>query len=339
MRRVTIKDIAQIAGVSYSTVSRALTGSHEVSEATRSRILEICKAEGYRVNVLARSLISSKTNVIGLIVPDVSNPFYAEVALGIEIHARSLGYNIMLCNSLHDPVETEKLFELLIGHQVDGIILASSHNEASRWVKQYGKTVPIVLLGAASPGADGEAINSVTVDNRAGGHLAAQHLISLGHRSILYFGLRPSSITHKLRFQGFSSAMENAGLQTELMESPEDSSSIEHGYALGKQLFSAGCHSTAIFAATDSLALGLLEAANEFGLHIPDDISLLGFDNIVYTSLPNITLSTVDQRMKTLAQSAINLLVDLIAAPQQDEYTHRLIRPSLVVRTSTKRLC
>lgn len=338
MRRVTIKDIAQIAGVSYATVSRALSGSTEVSDETRSRILDICKKEGYRANALARSLICSKTNVIGLIVPDVTNPFYAEVALGIEIRARSLGYNIMLCNSLQDDATTEKLFEFLIGHQVDGIILASSRNEASRWVKAYSEAVPTVLLGASVVDEEGQDINSVTVDNHAGGCLAAKHLLSLGHKDILYFGFRPNSITHQLRLRGFSSELESAGLQVTVFKNNEESSSIAHGYSLGKKLFEQGCNSTAIFAATDSLALGLLEAANEHGLQIPDDISLLGFDNIVYTSLPKITLTTIDQRMKTLAEAAINLLIEIIDSPQQDEYTHRLIRPALIIRNSTKHL-
>jgi LacI family transcriptional regulator len=125
-QHITIKDIARIAGVSTSTVSRALSNSPELSEQTRQRILEICRQEGYRVNALARSLICNKTNVIGLIVPEVTNPFYAELSLGIETHARSLGYNMILCNGQNDPKVTEELFGFLISHQVDGIILASS---------------------------------------------------------------------------------------------------------------------------------------------------------------------------------------------------------------------
>ena len=125
-QHITIKDIARIAGVSTSTVSRALSNSPELSEQTRQRILEICRREGYRVNALARSLICNKTNVIGLIVPEVTNPFYAELSLGIETHARSLGYNVILCNGQNDAKVTEELFGFLISHQVDGIILASA---------------------------------------------------------------------------------------------------------------------------------------------------------------------------------------------------------------------
>ena len=125
-QHITIKDIARIAGVSTSTVSRALSNSPELSEQTRQRILEICQREGYRVNALARSLICNKTNVIGLIVPEVTNPFYAELSLGIETHARSLGYNVILCNGQNDTKVTEELFGFLISHQVDGIILIAT---------------------------------------------------------------------------------------------------------------------------------------------------------------------------------------------------------------------
>ena len=136
-QHITIKDIARIAGVSTSTVSRALSNSPELSEQTRQRILEICRREGYRVNALARSLICNKTNVIGLIVPEVTNPFYAELSLGIETHARSLGYNVILCNGQNDTKVTEELFGFLISHQVDGIILASSQQDAGTMIQNF----------------------------------------------------------------------------------------------------------------------------------------------------------------------------------------------------------
>ena len=165
-QHITIKDIARIAGVSTSTVSRALSNSPELSEQTRQRILEICQREGYRVNALARSLICNKTNVIGLIVPEVTNPFYAELSLGIETHARSLGYNVILCNGQNDAKVTEELFGFLISHQVDGIILASSQQDAGTMIQKF-------------------EVNSVCIDNLAGGRLAAEHLLELGHRDIV----------------------------------------------------------------------------------------------------------------------------------------------------------
>lgn len=334
-QHVTIKDISRIAGVSTSTVSRALSGSSELSEETRKRILEICQKEGYRVNALARSLICSKTNVIGLIVPEVTNPFYAELSLGIETHARSLGYNVMLCNSLSDPKTTEDLFGFLMSHQVDGIILASSQSDAANAIPTYAPKLPAVLLGTPAL-VSGDEVNSVCIDNLAGGRLAAEHLLELGHRNIVYLGHRPSSLTHQLRLRGFTETLIKAGITPHIVENPHDSSSIATGYELSRELFANGCSATAIFASTDSMALGVLRAADQFGISIPEDISLLGFDNIIYSSLPKIELSTIDQRKQLLAEAAVDLLTHIIDSDEQDEFTHRMIRPTLISRSSCR---
>lgn len=333
MRHVTIKDIARIAGVSTSTVSRALSGSKELSEATRERIVKICNEQGYRVNALARSLIRSRTNVIGLIVPEVTNPFYAEVSLGIETHARQLGYNVMLCNSQQDTKTTEELFGFLTSHQVDGIILANSNSDAPRWIQQFAPHLPTVLLGTPAS-LSGDEVNSVCVDNLAGGRLAAEYLLSLGHRSIAYLGHRSGSLTHQLRLRGFMEVLGKEGLTPTVIENTADSSSIGAGYELSRKLFNEGCPHTAIFAATDSLALGAMQAADEFGISIPDDLSLLGFDNIIYSSLPKITLSTIDQRKSLLAEAAVDILTQIIESDERDEFTHRMIRPALIRRSS-----
>lgn len=338
MKSVTIKDIAKIAGVSTSTVSRALSGSSELSERTRARILDICRKEGYRVNALARGLICSRTNVIGLIVPKVSNPFYAELSFLIETYARSLGYNLILSNSMNEPDTTAELFDFLLSHRVDGVILASSHNEAANWIREHAASVPTVLLGTSVLGNSGAEINSVSIDNYIGGKLAAEYLLSLGHTKILYFGARTGSMAHQLRHQGFADALAEAGLTADLIESPYASSSISNGYQLGKELFTKPLPYTAIFAATDSVALGIIQVADEAGISIPEDISLIGFDNIIYSSLPKITLSTIDQRKQLLAESAVNLLAELINQPGREDYTHRMIRPALVARDSCKKL-
>ena len=334
-QHVTIKDIARIAGVSTSTVSRALSGSPELSEETRKRILEICRKEGYRVNALARSLICNKTNVIGLIVPEVTNPFYAELSLGIETHARSLGYNVMLCNSLSDDKTTEELFGFLISHQVDGIILASSQSDAATMIQTFAPKLPAVLLGTPAL-VSGDEVNSVCIDNLAGGRLAAEHLLELGHREIVYLGHRPGSLTHQLRLRGFTETLEKVGITPKIIENPHDSSSIDTGCELSRTLFKSGCSATAIFAATDSIALGVLQAAGEFGISVPEDISLLGFDNIIYSSLPKIELSTIDQRKQLLAEAAVDLLTHIIDSDEQDEFTHRMIRPTLISRSSCR---
>ena len=314
-QHITIKDIACIAGVSTSTVSRALSNSPELSEQTRQRILEICRREGYRVNALARSLICNKTNVIGLIVPEVTNPFYAELSLGIETH--------------------EELFGFLISHQVDGIILASSQQDAGTMIQKLAPRLPAVLLGTPAL-VSGDEVNSVCIDNLAGGRLAAEHLLELGHRDIVYLGNRPNSLTHQLRLRGFTEMLEKAGITPQVIDNPHGCSSIDIGCALSRKLFANGCSATAIFASTDSMALGVLQAADEYGISIPEDISLLGFDNIIYSALPKIELSTIDQRKQLLAEATVDLLTRIIDSDAQDEFTHRMIRPTLVSRSSCR---
>ena len=340
MKSITIKDIAKIAGVSYATVSRALSNSPGISEDTRERVLEICREQGYRPNILARSLISNKTNVLGLIVPDISNPFYAEGAFHIEIYARSLGYNVMLCNSLSKPEQTAALFEFLVGHQVDGMILVSPHDDERAQVARQLHLVPTVIIGDSEI-ADSTVVceaSSIRLDNFAGGQLGTEYLLGLGHREIFYLGYRPGSMTHTRRVSGYKAAMKAVGLKRHVMDNHSDVSSSEAGYRLGLELFRSGQPCTAVFAATDAVALGILNAADECGVSIPDDVSLLGFDNISYAGLSRINLTTIDQRKPRLAAGAIDLLTDAIAHPDREEDVRRIIRPALVERSTCKPL-
>lgn len=331
IKRVTIKDIARLAGVSYATVSRALSGSGEISDATRVRVLEICKQQGYRANVLARSLTGRRTHVLGLIIPTITNPFYAELSLGIETCARAQGYHIMLCNSQPDGSETEALFDFLVGHQADGVILASSSEKARFLAAQYGKTVPTVLVGGAAP-EDGGALHAVSADNYTGGQLGADYLRGLGHTDIVYLGYRPASSAHRLRLSGFRSAMARAGLPVRVLEADAQDADIPAGCKLAREIFTASARPTAVFAATDSLAVGVLQAADECGVSIPEELSLLGYDNLLYASLPRITLSTIDQRKQALAEAAVETLLALIEAPTHEPGVRRLVAPALVER-------
>lgn len=338
MRRVTIKDIAQMAGVSPATVSRALTGSAGVGEQLRGEIVEISRREGYRANSIARSLIKNKTDMIGLIVPDVSNTFYAELAFGIEKCAYENDYNIMLFNSRfrNRNNEIRDLFDLVIGNQVDGIILAGSHDE-SKWLAEYSPTIPLVLQGDAAESTFNALFNSVSIDNHSGGYLAGEYLCGLGHKKIACVGMRTKSITHRDRFSGFCEALEKDGLIPTVLENRAESSSIEAGYQLGKRLLGSGAEHTAIFATADSVAIGIMQAASELGVRIPDDVSLIGFDNVTYARLPRISLTTIDQCTPELAREAMEVLLSVIEGREENQNVHRFIQPRLVERESCKK--
>lgn len=330
MKNVTIKDVAKAAGVSYSTVSRALTGSPEISEETRSRILQICKEMNYTVNTVARSMVKKSTKLLGLIIPSVNNPFMSELAYHIDRQARARGYNIILCNSSRDPEQERELFELMIGRQVDGILLSPAGMESYEKLYPYLSRIPTVFIGENLR----ETPESyVSVDNFRGAQMGVEYLYKLGHREILYFGRRRGSMTHQLRAEGYAAACEYYGLTPHYCNNSFSSSSIKYGYQLAKQLFSQELRYTAIFAATDTNALGIMQAAEEVNIRIPGDLSLLGFDNIRDGSLPRIGLSTIEQPKKMLASVAVETLLDKIQN-DRDGYSHRILSPALVERTS-----
>lgn len=332
MKNVTIKDVAKAAGVSYSTVSRALSGSPEISEDTRERVLQICKEMHYMANTVARSMVMKSTKMLGLILTSISNPFMAELAYHIDRQTRARGYNIILCNSSRELEQERELFELMIGRQVDGVILFPSAPESYESLRPYLPRLPTVFIGENLR----EAQESyVSVDNFRGTYIGVEYLYRLGHRDILYFGRRRGSITHQLRSEGYAAACADLGLTPQYCNNIFPSTSIKYGYQLAKQLFAQERHYTAIFAASDTNALGIIGAAEECGIRIPDDLSLVGFDNISYCSLPRIELTTIEQPMKMLASVAVDSLLEKVQNNLAG-YTHRILTPTLIERSSCK---
>ena len=340
MRRVTIKDIARIAGVSVTTVSRALNDAPEISPETRDRILQLCREEGYRTNLLARSLISNRTNVIGVILSDISAPYHATLALHIETCAAELGYQVMLCSGQPGSDRIHELFDFLISQGVDGILLTSASNSAIPLLEHYQSAVPTVLIGAAfAPVASSMRINSVCTDNYVGGQMAARYLHDLGHRQVVYLGARKGSDTHLLRHRGFLDAAAELDMAVDTIWNPDSHSTSESGYRLARHFFLQPFSHTAVFAASDLMALGIMQAADELDIAIPEQLSLLGFDNIDYAALPKIRLTTISQRAEALARSGVRLLTELIQQDDGLEFTQRLLTPELIQRDTCCEVC
>ncbi len=334
MKNVTIKDIAKVAGISYATVSRALSGSSEIGEETRERVLRICREMGYTTNYVARSMVMRRTKIIGLIVANIDNPFMSELAYHIEIRAREQGYNLMLCNSSHDLELERQVFSLLVGRQVDGIILVPANSESYENLKPYISKVPTVFM---SENLRDLPESYISVDNYRGTRMGTEYLYALGHREILYFGRRKNSVTHQLRAEGYVDACREFSMEPSFCNSGFSSSSIQTGCQLARHLFQKPLRQTAIFAATDSLALGVMEAAEEVGIRIPEDLSLLGFDNIMYSDLPKINLTTIEQPKKTMASMAVDVLLEKIGDASAG-YSHRILTPSLIERGTCRRV-
>ena len=334
MEKVTIKDIARVADVSYATVSRALSGSTEIGEATRERILKICDEMNYIPDSVARSMVKKRTNILGVVTASINNPFMSELIEAIEITAREKGYNLMVCNSAYDLDLEKRQFSLLLGRRVDGIIVIPAGQESSRNLSAFQTDIPVVYV---SENLQDVKQGFVAIDNAAGARIGVQYLHSLGHKKILYLGRRAGSLTHTLRSEGVLSACREFGMEVVFKDNEaQGKSSMDAGYRLAKEYLQNQCGCTAIFCATDALALGAMQAADELGLKIPEYISLLGFDNISFTGLPRIGISTVEQPKTEMAQAAFELVTKELGEGETRPSVS--IAPRLVVRTSCRSL-
>ncbi len=329
---VTLKDVAKVAGVSYATVSRALSGSPEIGESTRKRVVRICEEMGYTPNSVARSMVMKRTNIIGLIVTSIDNPFMSEMTAHLEIYARKCGYNLMVCNSSYNLDLEKEVFALLLGRKVDGIIIIPVGNESYDTLKTLTAQVPTVFIGENMLDLPE---NYVSVDNTSGMMQATEYLYSLGHRRILYFGARDNSMTHKLRVDGYLHACEKLGITPNVIRNTSARSSFQVGYVLASEHFQKGFSETAILCAADTLAIGVIQAAYEKGIRIPEDLSLMGFDNISFSALPPIDLTTVNQPKQELAISALDMLNNRIKKPDAP-HTRTILSPSVVIRNSCR---
>ena len=333
MKKVTIKDVAKVANVSYTTVSRALSGSPDIGEATRARIVKISQEMGYTANSVARSLVARESKTMGLIVSTINSPFTAEIAYYVEQQAWANGYSLMLCNSGGNPDKEEAAYRLLVSRQVDGIIIKPSHLRTYDRIAPYLNTVPTVFINEI-------ILNStqsyVCIDNYAGTCAGTEYLHSLGHRDIVFFGRRGGKTTREARAQGYADTCKKHDIPPRYVDNTLGQNTTAHGYAMALDFFSKNPRDyTAIFANTDVIALGVLRAADELNIRIPEDISLLGFDNITYAALPRIDLTTIGQPKQEIAAVAVNMLLEKIQYPSLG-YSQRMMRPSLVVRSSCR---
>lgn len=326
----TIYDIAKAVGVTQTTVANALAGRGNVSEATRKRILQCAQDMGYRPNVLARGLAKGKTSTIGFLLPTIANPFYPEIAEEIERITHVHDYQLLLCNTHHDYALGRQNLERLVSRWVDGIIVMGSSMDLADLVHQFEHGLPIVLCNwqenEPSPG-----IPQVNVDFRLAGELAAHHLLALGHQKIAIIVDEPQQTT---RFAGFRAALLSAGipLQDEMIQLGD--STIESGHAAARTLLTSPQRPTAIFATNDWMAIGALEAAREEGIHVPEDLSIIGLDNVIVGAHISPPLTTIDIPKHQLAKEATELLMRQIDG-DRDQTQSILIPPELLVRHST----
>jgi LacI family transcriptional regulator len=337
-RAVTIQDVAARAGVSISTVSRVVTGAVAVEPATAERVREAISALGYRPNLLARSFRRRVTHTIGLLVPDNSNPFFAELARTIEDAGFAEGYSVVLCNSDLSAVKQETYVDVLLANRVDGLILASSgliptadHHDAVRRILDAGAPCVVVDRDLGETPVD-----QVLVDNDQGGYLAGQHLIALGHRRIACL-VGPSDLTPSAgRIAGFRRALAEAGLAVSAEALVRGNGRPDGGAAAAGQLLVRGVDVTAIFAFNDQMATGAVGALQRAGHRVPQDISVIGFDDIPQSAAIFPALTTIAQPIAEMGTIGVRLLLDRIAR-RDAPYQRVRLSTRLVVRESTGR--
>ena len=334
MATVTIKDIARLAGVSLATVSRALNNAPGVGKETQERILALCRQYGYRANRLAQGLSVNRTGIIGCILPGLDNSLFAEMTLIIEQLAREHDDHVMLCRGRVEDPHISRLFDYLIGHRVEAIVLFSSSRQAPALIRRYIGRVPIVLQGSLMPSDSLPPVPVVGTDNEAGGKIAAEYLFRLGHRKVAYLGAQDRNASHALRYKSFLKTAQQLGMSVQLLFNDSLYSSVEVGHRLAKQFFFQNFQETAIFASCDNIAMGVMAAAKEFHISIPEELSLIGFDNIGYASLPNVHLTTFDPDSRKILETVLECLIEAISSPDIVKPCLRLIPPTLVERST-----
>ena len=326
----TIRDVAQRAGVSTTTVSHILNNTRFVSDELRNKVFQVIKELNYQPYGLARSLRTKKTNTIGMIIPDNTNPYFAEVARGIEDICFRLNYSVILCNSGSDPRREAGYLELLIEKGVDGLAFVSTGNDRSAVEILAHQDIPRIIVDREVTGV---SIDAVLVDNLSGGYYATRYLLSLGHRRIACITgpslLNPSA----QRVVGYEKALKEAGLprDEELIVAGDFHS--KSGYAGTRSLLNLSRPPTAIFACNDLMAFGVLYAAHELGLEVPQQLSVVGFDDINLSSFSIPRLSTVAQPKYEIGRRAALRLVERIKNKELPPY-REVLKTRLVIRDS-----
>lgn len=333
----TIRDVAHEVGVSVTTVSHALSGKRPVSGPTRRRIRDTADRLGYRPNRIAAAMITGKTRTLGMVVPDIANPFFGELLAAVERAAGERGYTVIACSSELNSERETRAVRALLDRRVDALVyLAGSAgaNPALAEVDQAG--APIVVLDEQMPSLPlGACV--VTVDNRLGGALAAQHLLELGHTEIAIVAGPKGLPTASARLEGFRDALADAGHHLRRSRVVHAGTyTMSAGRHVGATLLTRDEQLTGIFCANDLIALGVVAAAAKLGRDVPRRLSVIGFDDSFVASLASPPLTTIRQPLARLGKEAANLAIDAIEDPA-GEHAGRQLPVELIVRDSTSR--
>jgi DNA-binding LacI/PurR family transcriptional regulator len=326
---ISIKDIARAAQVSHSTVSRALRNSSLVNPDTRALIQRIAEEKGYTVSAVARSLATSKTGTIGVVVTTIADPFAGEVVSGVEEFALSRHYAVLLAAGHGDPERELLAVHTLQERRVDGILVMASRIGALYLQMLSKLRAPIVLINSHHPG---EFVHSVRIDDAGGARMATRHLADLGHRRIGYIGDKFGFQSDMERFRGYREILEEAGFGFEPELVAHGDGTPSSGMAAARRLLGRADPPTAIFCYNDRQAIGAMRAIRDCGLRVPSDLSLVGFDDLFLSSFTDPPLTTIRQPKREMGFLAGEILLQLLGGEKPES---RVTTGELVVREST----
>ncbi len=334
--------------MSVSTVSNVINSrDQKMSAETRQRVLDVIETLKYTPNSVARQLKTGLNRTIGLIVPSVANPFWGAVSLHIERAAMKYDHKVLVCNAERDPALETNYALSLLRSSVRGVILGSSPITFDHFRDLAERGLKIAAFDRQAQGADEVISCSVSVDQELGGQLAGQHLLGLGHRQIAFVSGPIRTSSRLGRLGGLRSALKRAGLEVDQrliwqganVRGFGDAEGAELGRVAVRELLSGEVRPTAVFAVNDMYALGAYAGARDLGYRVPEDLSIVGFDNIALSAIMQPALTTIEQPLEVMAEIIVAALIGQIEGSNQDEGpSHVDIKPELIVRASTARL-
>lgn len=328
-----IKDVAEKAGVSVATVSRVINHNPNVKKHLRQRVLQAIEEMGYLPSGIARSMRNQSVPVVGLIISDIQNPFFTSLVRAVEDVALENDYTVLLCNSDEDPQKEQLYIDVLARERIAGIIIIPSHENCCQSLKKL--KVPVVLVDRKLKSLK---CDSVVLDNVCGAKEAIDHLIEMGHRRIGFVGAPLNVSVGFERFTGYQAALKDHGIPINETLIQIGNFKEEGGFQATKKLLEQDPRPTAIFSVNNLMTMGALKAIYEMNLKIPDDISIIGFDDMPWLSLINPPLTAIRQPVYEIGAEAARLLFSRINEEIENPPIHLVLKPELIVRGSTTRI-
>jgi DNA-binding LacI/PurR family transcriptional regulator len=327
----TIKDVAKEAGVSVATVSKILNYADYSTTQTREKVMNVIKRLNYQPNHIARSMVNGKTGMIALVIPDVRNSFFTEVARGVEDVANKYDFRVILCNTDEDPAKQKNYIDVLQGRIIDGFIIAVASDD-DRQLKKIDRTkLPFVLIDRQCQNL---LVDAIIVDNRDGAFKAVNHLIANGHRRVGFIAGKRDTQTGRDRLRGYRDALAESGVACDLNLVQDGEFTSAGGYLATKALISLPERPTAIFASNNAMTIGMLKALTEAKIRIPEEMAVIGFDDTDWTDFFTPPLTVVRQPTYTMGTLAGEILFQRLSETVFLERKEIVLKPELVIRES-----